>query len=141
MIRTPPRATRTDTLFPYTTLFRSRRYNIERKSGNIADFCRRWGRRYEHMVVLDADSLMTGETLVAMVRLMEANPRTALIQVPPLIVNRNSLIARLLQFAGSTYGPVLATGLAFWQLREGNSWGPNARSAARGVGEKGEGKG
>src|SRR3546814_9071817 len=26
MLRRPPRATRTDTLFPYTTLFRSRRY-------------------------------------------------------------------------------------------------------------------
>src|SRR3546814_11058512 len=27
MIRRPPRSTRTDTLFPYTTLFRSRRKN------------------------------------------------------------------------------------------------------------------
>src|SRR3546814_19034594 len=27
MIRRPPRSTRTDTLFPYTTLFRSDRYN------------------------------------------------------------------------------------------------------------------
>src|SRR3546814_15663031 len=27
MIRRPPRSTRTDTLFPYTTLFRSRRVN------------------------------------------------------------------------------------------------------------------
>src|SRR3546814_20237530 len=29
MIRRPPRSTRTDTLFPYTTLFRSSRQNIE----------------------------------------------------------------------------------------------------------------
>src|SRR3546814_14618141 len=28
MIRRPPRSTRTDTLFPYTTLFRSNNYNI-----------------------------------------------------------------------------------------------------------------
>src|SRR3546814_1317891 len=28
MIRRPPRSTRTDTLFPYTTLFRSRRQGI-----------------------------------------------------------------------------------------------------------------
>ncbi|HET8726320.1 MAG TPA: glucans biosynthesis glucosyltransferase MdoH [Alphaproteobacteria bacterium] len=106
--------------------YRKRRLNIERKSGNIADFCRRWGRHYDHMVVLDADSLMTGETLVGLVRLMQVNPRAALLQVPPLIVNRNSLIARLLQFAGSMYGPIFATGLAFWQLSEGNYWGHNA---------------
>src|SRR3546814_4800919 len=30
MIRRPPRSTRTDTLFPYTTLFRSLAYNIEK---------------------------------------------------------------------------------------------------------------
>src|SRR3546814_19301312 len=30
MIRRPPRSTRTDTLFPYTTLFRSRRKNLPR---------------------------------------------------------------------------------------------------------------
>jgi len=106
--------------------YRKRRFNTERKSGNIADFCRRWGRHYENMVVLDADSLMTGETLVTLVRLMEANPRAGLIQVPPQIVNRNSLIARLLQFAGVVYGPVFAAGLAFWQLSEGNYWGHNA---------------
>src|SRR3546814_3115585 len=29
MIRRPPRSTRTDTLFPYTTLFRSRRHGDE----------------------------------------------------------------------------------------------------------------
>src|SRR3546814_3293808 len=33
MIRRPPRSTRTDTLFPYTTLFRSRRSRPVRKSG------------------------------------------------------------------------------------------------------------
>src|SRR3546814_3958342 len=33
MIRRPPRSTRTDTLFPYTTLFRSRR----NEGGHVAD--------------------------------------------------------------------------------------------------------
>src|SRR3546814_4278021 len=33
MIRRPPRATRTDTLFPYTTLFLSGRTRIERRKG------------------------------------------------------------------------------------------------------------
>src|SRR3546814_2757439 len=37
MIRRPPRSTRTDTLFPYTTLFRSRRRFFERQDGREAD--------------------------------------------------------------------------------------------------------
>src|SRR3546814_7492423 len=32
MIRRPPRSTRTDTLFPYTTLFRSDRYKLEHET-------------------------------------------------------------------------------------------------------------
>jgi membrane glycosyltransferase len=44
--------------------YRHRHKNIRRKAGNIADFCRRWGAQYDHMVVLDADSLMTGKALV-----------------------------------------------------------------------------
>src|SRR3546814_11565219 len=40
MIRRPPRSTRTDTLFPYTTLFRSRRASTSR----TGDFGRAEGR-------------------------------------------------------------------------------------------------
>src|SRR3546814_12980279 len=36
MIRRPPRSTRTDTLFPYTTLFRSRLKDGERPGGRRA---------------------------------------------------------------------------------------------------------
>src|SRR3546814_5469804 len=38
MIRRPPRSTRTDTLFPYTTLFRSQAAGVARWSGGILDF-------------------------------------------------------------------------------------------------------
>src|SRR3546814_8550524 len=37
MIRRPPRSTRTDTLFPYTTLFRSRGYAATTMSAIAAD--------------------------------------------------------------------------------------------------------
>lgn len=43
--------------------YRRRRRRVKRKSGNIDDFCRRWGSQYSYMVVLDADSVMTGECL------------------------------------------------------------------------------
>jgi membrane glycosyltransferase len=106
--------------------YRNRKENIARKSGNIADFVERWGARYRYMIVLDADSIMAGDTLVRMVRLMEANPDTALIQAPPVPVNRETLFARVLQFASAAYGPIFTAGAAFWQLGSSNFWGHNA---------------
>ena len=63
--------------------YRRRRRRVKRKSGNIDDFCRRWGSQYSYMVVLDADSVMTGECLSSLVRLMEANPNAGIIQSSP----------------------------------------------------------
>ena len=106
--------------------YRHRNNNIKRKSGNIADFLRRWGANYDHMIVLDADSLMAGETVVRLVRLMERSPRAGIIQSVPVTVNHESLYARAQQFAGRVYGPMLAAGLHYWQLGESAYWGHNA---------------
>ena len=111
---------------PARLFYRNRVENTSRKSGNLADFCRNWGARYRYMIVLDADSVMTGETLVEMVRRMESDRRLALLQVPPVPVNRSSLFARMLQFAGSLYGRMFAAGLAYWQQDTANFWGHNA---------------
>ncbi len=112
--------------------YRHRPKNHHRKAGNIADFVTRWGGHYEHMVVLDADSLMTGHCIVRLAAAMEADPDAGIIQSLPLIINRNTLFARLQQFAARIYGPVIATGLAQWSGRDGNYWGHNAiiRTAA-----------
>ncbi len=106
--------------------YRNRLHNSERKVGNIKDFCAQWGDYYDFMIVLDADSLMSGDTLVKMTRIMEHNPKVALVQVPPQSVNRESLFARIQQFAGNVYNPIFTAGLNFWQLDEGNYWGHNA---------------
>ncbi len=111
---------------PTRLFYRNRVENTARKSGNLADFCRNWGGRYRYMIVLDADSIMTAETLVEMVRRMELDRRVALIQVPPVPVNRSSLFARMLQFAGSLYGSMFAAGLSYWQQDTANFWGHNA---------------
>ncbi len=106
--------------------YRHRPQNTARKAGNIADFVTRWGGRYEHMVVLDADSLMLGHAIVNLAAAMEADPDAGIIQTLPLIINRNTLFARLQQFAARIYGPVIAAGLATWMGRDGNYWGHNA---------------
>lgn len=106
--------------------YRKRRLNVNKKAGNIADFCRRWGRRYRYMIVLDADSVMSGDTLVTLVRLMERNPRAGLIQTAPALMRAETLFARVLQFASRLYGPIFLSGLNYWQQSEGNYWGHNA---------------
>ena len=106
--------------------YRRRPSNPKRKSGNIANFCRRWGRNYRYMIVLDADSVMAGETWVRMVDAMERNPRIGILQTPPKGVNRETLIARVQQFANSLYGPLFAAGQNFWQLGDAQYWGHNA---------------
>jgi membrane glycosyltransferase len=106
--------------------YRRRQHRIKRKSGNVADFCRRWGKDYKYMVVLDADSVMTGGCLVALMRLMEAHPDAGIIQTAPLAFGRETLYARIQQFATRVYGPLFVTGLHFWQLGESHYWGHNA---------------
>ena len=54
--------------------------NDAKKAGNIAEWLQRFGGHYQHMIVLDADSLMTGDTLVRLVAAMERNPGVGLIQ-------------------------------------------------------------
>src|SRR6185503_4984307 len=105
---------------------RHRSTNTRRKAGNIADFCQRWGARYEHMVILDADSLMTGEGLVQLAAAMEGQPQAGLIQTLPLMLNRNTLFARAQQFAARVYGPIIAAGVAYWHLGDSSYWGHNA---------------
>ncbi len=106
--------------------YRRRRKNLSRKAGNISDFVTHWGGRYPHMVVLDADSLMTGEAIVGLAAAMEADPDAGIIQSLPLIVNRNTMFARLQQFAARITGPVIAAGLSAWMGHQGNYWGHNA---------------
>jgi membrane glycosyltransferase len=106
--------------------YRRRRKNWSRKAGNIADFVTHWGGHYPHMVVLDADSLMTGEAIVRLAASMEADPDAGIIQSLPLIVNRNTMFARVQQFAARMAGPVIAAGLSAWVGRDGNYWGHNA---------------
>ncbi|WP_082494696.1 glucans biosynthesis glucosyltransferase MdoH [Methylobacterium sp. Leaf108] len=106
--------------------YRHRAKNHHRKAGNIGDFVSRWGASYDHMLVLDADSLMSGPCIVALASAMEADPDAGIVQSLPLIINRNTLFARVQQFAARIYGPVIATGLSAWSGSDGNYWGHNA---------------
>ena len=116
--------------------YRRRPLNTERKAGNIADWVRRWGGAYPQFLILDADSVMTGDSLVRLAAAMEAHPNVGLIQTLPTIANGNSLFARMQQFAGRVYGPVIAHGIAWWHGGEGNYWGHNAMIRTRAFAEQ-----
>ncbi|RZI44086.1 glucans biosynthesis glucosyltransferase MdoH [Herbaspirillum sp. HC18] len=106
--------------------YRHRKRRVKRKSGNIDDFCRRWGKNYRYMIVLDADSVMSGACITKLVRMMEANPGAGIIQTAPVAAGRDTLYARIQQFATRVYGPLFTAGLHYWQLGESHYWGHNA---------------
>lgn len=106
--------------------YRKRRISINKKSGNVADFLRRWGRKYRYMAVLDADSIMTGESLIKLVAMMERNPKVGILQTAPRVVNGVTLYSRLQQFSNRLYSPLFLAGLNYWHQGESNFWGHNA---------------
>ena len=106
--------------------YRQRADNAGRKAGNISDWVRNWGGGYESMIVLDADSVMAGETMVGLAALMERHPRAGIIQTFSVIVGQRTFFGRVLQFAHRLYGPVLALGAAFWHGPDANYFGHNA---------------
>ena len=106
--------------------YRHRADNTARKAGNISEWIKRFGGAYDFMIVLDADSLMSGQTIVRLVHAIESNPSAGLVQTLPMIVNARSLFSRVQQFAGRLYGPMIAAGVAWWHGSEGNYWGHNA---------------
>jgi len=106
--------------------YRRRLDNEAGKSGNVRDFLNAWGRRYRYFMVCDADSVMRGETIVDLVKLMEVHPGVGLIQTVPALVNAESLFGRMQQFANRLYAPLFIAGLNYWALDLGNYWGHNA---------------
>src|SRR5690606_32740800 len=91
----------------------------------------RWGARYDHLLILDADSVMEADTILKLAGRMEAEPRLGILQTVPMLVGGSSLFGRLQQFAGRLYGPVIARGTAAWQGTDGNYWGHNAMIRTR----------
>ena len=111
---------------PFPVHYRRRAQNTDKKVGNILDWVTGWGGAYDAMLVLDADSLMTGRTIERLASELSADPDAGLIQTFPMLIGAQTLFARLQQFSNIAYGWLLAEGLALWSRSEGNYWGHNA---------------
>ncbi|MBR9819988.1 MAG: glucans biosynthesis glucosyltransferase MdoH [Rhodobacteraceae bacterium] len=115
--------------------YRRREDNRGRKAGNVEDFIRRSGGNWDYALVLDADSLMEGQAIRAMVERMRAEPDLGLLQTLPQLHSARSVFGRALQFSASFFSPVFARGLARLQGRTGPFWGHNAMIRIRAFAE------
>ncbi|WP_299553752.1 glucans biosynthesis glucosyltransferase MdoH [uncultured Tateyamaria sp.] len=111
---------------PVSVYYRRRAENTDKKVGNLEDWITGWGAGYEAMLVLDADSLMTGRAISRLATELAADPKAGLIQSFPQLIGANTVFARMQQFSNIAYGWILAEGLAHWSRTEGNYWGHNA---------------
>ena len=106
--------------------YRRRARNTDKKVGNILDWVTGWGAAHDAMLVLDADSLMTGRAIDRLADELSADPDAGLIQSFPMLIEAETLFARMQQFSNIAYGWLQAEGLALWSRSEGNYWGHNA---------------
>ncbi len=111
---------------PERIVYRRRAENTGFKAGNIRDFCETYGRDFDLMAPLDADSLMSGEAIVRLVRMMQHHPRLGILQSLVVGAPSKSAFARIFQF-GMRHGMRAYTfGQAWWVGDCGPFWGHNA---------------
>ena len=113
-------------------VYRRRADNAGYKAGNIQDFLKEHGSRYDFFLPLDSDSVMSGDVMIRLVAAMEARPELGILQTLVVGVPAESGFARMFQF-GMRHGMRSFTlGSAWWSADCGPYWGHNAliRAAA-----------
>jgi membrane glycosyltransferase len=106
--------------------YRRREVNTAFKSGNIRDFCDRWGKNHDFAVMLDADSFMPTETVLRLVRIAQANPKLGILQTLVVGLPSVSVFARVFQFGMRLGMRSYTLGATWWQGDCGPYWGHNA---------------
>jgi membrane glycosyltransferase len=110
----------------FAITYRRRVVNTGFKAGNIRDFCDRWGHDHELAVMLDADSVMTADAVLRLVRLMQVEPRLGILQSLVIGMPSTSAFARIFQFGMRLGMRSYTIGSAWWQADCGPYWGHNA---------------
>jgi membrane glycosyltransferase len=107
-------------------IYRRRAVNTAYKAGNIREFCERWGSQHDLAVTLDADSLMTADSVLRLVRIMQADPKLGILQGLVIGLPSTSVFARIFQFGMRLGMRSYTIGSAWWQGDCGPYWGHNA---------------
>ena len=106
--------------------YRRRAVNTAYKAGNIREFCERWGSKHDFAVTLDADSFMTADAVLRLVRIMQADPKLGILQGLIVGLPSTSAFARVFQFGMRLGMRSYTIGSAWWQSDCGPYWGHNA---------------
>jgi membrane glycosyltransferase len=106
--------------------YRRRAINTGFKAGNIRNFCEQWGTKHEFAVSLDADSFMTAEATLLLIRIMQADPELGILQGLVVGLPSTSAFARVFQFGMRLGMRSYTIGSAWWQGDCGPYWGHNA---------------
>ena len=106
--------------------YRRRAVNTGYKAGNIREFCDRSGSKHDFAVTLDADSLMTADAVLRLVRIMQADPSLGILQGLIVGLPSTSAFARVFQFGMRLGMRSYTIGSAWWQGDCGPYWGHNA---------------
>lgn len=112
--------------FPGKVFYRRRIDNTDYKVGNLNEWVERYGGAYPAMLVLDADSLMSGTAIIELADALSRDAGAGLVQSFPMLIGAQTVFGKMLQFATRIHGAAPAQGLAKWTDREGNYWGHNA---------------
>jgi membrane glycosyltransferase len=111
---------------PHHIVYRRRADNRGFKAGNVRDFCETHGRDHDLMLPLDADSLMSGDAILRMVRIMQAHPRLGILQSLVVGAPARSAFTRMFQFGMRQGMRPYTMGSAWWAGDCGPFWGHNA---------------
>jgi membrane glycosyltransferase len=106
--------------------YRRRDENTGFKAGNIGDFCARWGKDHDFAIMLDADSVMSVDLVLKLVRMMQIDPRLGIMQSLVIGMPSSSAFARIFQFGMRLAMRSFTLGSAWWQGDCGPYWGHNA---------------
>ncbi len=106
--------------------YRRRTDNTGFKAGNVMDFLDNDAKDFDFCLTLDADSQMSAQAVLRLVRILQADPTLALVQHLTVGAPAEAAFPRLFQFGMRAGMRVWATGQAWWQGREGPYWGHNA---------------
>jgi len=107
-------------------VYRRRAVNTGYKAGNIREFCDQWGSEYDFAVTLDADSVMSADAVLRLVRIMQADLKLGILQGLVVGLPSTSAFARVFQFGMRLGMRSYTIGSAWWQGDCGPYWGHNA---------------
>lgn len=106
--------------------YRRRAENIGRKPGNISDWLATHGPRFDHMLVLDADSRMSPARIRHMIWQMDRRPDLGLLQAGIALRPGTTRFGRHQRTAARLLSRGFGRGFAAWTGDSGNYWGHNA---------------